>query len=304
MQDKMTILVTGAEGFIGSEIVKKLYRNYEVIALDYLSRRGQSNIPSGVKYINHDLSSPILPSLPSHVDLIIQEAVVSMAEISKEPFLDSVNNSITLSVLELARRHKAKVIFTSSCSVYGEGIELKETDKLHPLSLYAVGKVNAEKYVKFYHEMYGIDTIILRYSNVYGDTTFRENRFYQGTKGVVRVFMENVLKGMPISLIGGAQTRDFTFIDDIVASTIAMMAVEGFEIFNLGTGVGTSVTGLVNLVSDVLGIKEPKTQRNAKREIDNIENRTLDITKISHIYKPRYSLKEGLKEYVKRLPER
>lgn len=291
----MKILITGAEGFIGSNLVWRLYKKQEIVALDYLKNRLKSNIPD-VKYINHDLSIPFYIEPP---DLVMHFAVISQEVVSWNPELESVNMKGMFNVLEFCRKNSIPLVFPSSCSIYGPGVLHKTTDPMNPKSLYAVGKLSCEEYAKFYHHAFDIDLTILRYSNIYGDLTYLENKYYPSKKGVVRIFLEKALANEPLPLIDGDQTRDFTFIDDAVEGTCKFIGLKGLSIINVATGVETSIKHLASMVEKTLG-KKVKTVRTQKRKIDKIPKRSLDISGISDLWKPKYSLKEGLKLYAER----
>jgi len=202
-------------------------------------------------------------------------------------------------ILKYVIKNKADLIFSSSASVYGSGVNFDERAQFNPLSLYSATKIKEENHAKKCGENYGLNVTILRYSNCYGDTTYIKNKFYPGKKDVIRMFMENALKNRTLSIIKG-QTRDFTYIDDIVDATIATIGLKGINTFNVGTGVETSIESIPYLIEDVLH-RKVKTQFIPNRKIDNLKRRSLNIEKISKYWKPKYNLEEGLKLYAKRL---
>lgn len=298
----MNILITGAQGFIGSNLVWKLHKEHKVTALDFV-RSATRNTPKGIDYVNADISEKIPTSLNSSPpDLVMHFATVNQEAVSRHPELESVNIKAMLNMLEYCKRLQVPLIFASSCSVYGPGVLHKETDALKPKSLYAVGKIACEEYARFYQRSCNFDVTILRFSNVYGDTTYIENKAYLGKKDVVRIFMEHALNDDPLPLIGGNQTRDFTFIDDAVDATCKVIGMSGFNIFNVGTGVETSIKELFSMIGAAL-IKRIRVMEAPRRPIDNITRRSLAITRISKLWKPKYSLNEGLKEYAHRMSD-
>lgn len=298
----MNILLTGAEGFLGSNLIMKLMDEHEITALDFLKSREKSNLPADIEYINQDLSKMDISKMPA-VDLIIHLASISIGIISENPRYASVNMTSTLNVLELARKNSSDVVFSSSGSIYGSGLNFREENPYNPSSLYAVEKMNEENLAKFYHETYGLNIVTLRYTNCYGDTTYLDNKHYPGKKGVIRLFMENALQDRPLTLIAD-QSRDFTFIDDVVEATMSTIGTKGFEIFNVGTGIETPVYMLPILISTILE-KPVKIEFIQPRAIDNLTRRSLSIDKIwrACAWKPKYSLEEGLKIYTDRLRE-
>ncbi len=296
----MRILCTGAEGFVGSNLIPLLAENYEVIALDYLTSRERSNLPEEIPYLNYDLSKINASSLPD-VDVVVHLAVVSIERVNENAMYEVVNFASMLKVLELIRKTGAKLILSSSCSVYGNGLNFKESDPFNPMCLYAIGKINEERYAEFYHSKYGLDVTILRYSNCFGDLTYIENKFYPGKKDVMRIFMEQALQDKPLTVIGG-QSRDFTFIDDVVEATVIMLDMEGFNVFNVATGVETLIEDIPPLIGKALS-KKVETRIIQPRGIDNLTQRSLNIDKISPFWKPKHSLEKGIKLYAERLKE-
>ncbi len=297
----MRILVTGAEGFVGSNLVPLLAEEHDVIALDYLTSRERSNLPEGIPYLNQDLSEINASSLPD-VDVVVHLASVSIERVSENAMYESVNIASMLRVLELTRKTGAKLILSSSCSVYGDGLNFKEFDPFNPMCLYAIGKINEERYAEFYHGKYGLDVTILRYSNCFGDLTYLDNKFYPGKKDVMRIFMEQALQDKPLTVIGG-QSRDFTYIDDVVDATATMLDLEGLNVFNVATGVETRIEDIPPLIGKVLS-KKVETQIIPPRGIDDLKQRSLNIDKIAPFWKPMYDLKSGIELYDERLWEK
>lgn len=293
----MRILVTGAEGFVGSNLVPKLDMEYEVTALDFLSSRKKSNLRRSILYLNEDLSKIDITKL-SKVDLIIHLAVISIERVSERNVYELINITSILKILELAKKHKSDLILASSGSVYGNGVNFKETSTLRPLSLYSVGKINAEEYAKFYHQKYGLNVTILRYTNCYGDVTWLENKVYPSKKDAIRIFMENALEGKPLPIVED-QSRDFTYIEDVVEATYSVMGLDGFNVFNVGTGVETEIKHLPSMIEKTIG-KSVVVKTIPLRSIDNLHRRSLNIEKISPFWRPKYDLAKGLKLYAEK----
>jgi len=291
-------LITGAEGFVGSSLAASLQREHQVIGLDYLVSRNISNLPEEMYYINCDLSKIDISELPV-VDLVIHLAAISIERISETPLYQDINISSTSKILEYVAKNKADLIFTSSASVYGSGVNFTESSPLIPLSDYSKTKILEENRTRFYCENNNLNVTILRYSNCYGDITYIKNKFYPGKKGIIRTFVENAMKNKPLPLIRN-QSRDFTFIDDVVDATQSVIGLKGFNVFNVGTGVETKIEAVVDLVEQAFG-KPLSVVETPPRKIDNLSRRSLNIDKIAHLWKPKYSLKEGIELYVQKM---
>lgn len=304
----MKVLITGSEGFVGSNLVPKLVEENDVTALDYIITSRPFNLPDGVRFVNADLSRPLsardnlsepISMKVPNPDLIIHLATINQLAVDADPSNLTINIASTLNVLKLARLYDARLIFSSSCSVYGSGTDFKEIDPVNPKSLYAVGKCTEEGIAKFYHDRFGLDVCILRYSNCYGDVTRIRNKVYPGKEDVIRIFMTKVLNGEPVPLIRG-RSRDFTYIDDVIDATCAVLDLEGFHVFNVATGVETYTDELPSKVGAALGIPVSVTEIQP-RSTDDLMRRSLNIDAISPYWKPKYSLDRGLKLYAEKL---
>lgn len=293
----MNIFISGSAGFVATNLIKRL-GSHHIIAVDYLkSFRSDSPSPN-IRYINFDLSTKPL-NISGDIDLIIHLATINQIALGDNPALLPLNISMTVNMLNLARKKKCPIIFTSSCSVYGEGWNHHEDDHLDPQSLYAIGKMAEEKIVRFYHDKYGVDATILRFSNCYGDTTYIENKMYPGKKDVIRIFMEKAIRGEPLPLIRG-MGRDYTYIDDVIDAILKMIPPKGFNVYNVGTGVETLTDDLPTMIENALG-KSVIIEEIPLRETDDIHHRTLNIERISKYWSPLYNMEEGVKEYAKRI---
>jgi UDP-glucose 4-epimerase len=297
-EQDLRILITGAEGFVGSNLARRLCKEHQVIGLDYLVDRRKTNLPEDTYYINGDLSRIDISSLPE-VDLVIHLAAISIERISEVPIYHNINIASTFRVLEYVIKNEADLIFSSSASVYGSGVNFSEDTDFNPLSLYSSTKIEEEKRVRLCCETYGLNVTILRYSNCYGDTTYIKNKFYPGKKDVIRIFMENALSNKPLPVIKG-QTRDFTYKDDVIDATTSIIGLNGVNTFNVATGVETPVESIPPIIEKVLD-KKVNTHLVSPRKIDNLKRRSLNIEKISEYWKPKYDLKTGIELYAKQL---
>lgn len=257
------ILVTGGAGFIGSHIVDRLLSyKYEVTVIDNLSTGKLENLNhiQNNKYF-HFIKGDILDydnvkDIVKNQDAIFHEAALTSVPFSvKNPIITNEVNVIgTLNLLKSSLDSDIKrFIFASSASVYGDKnvSPIREDMKLYPKSPYAVSKIAAESYIKLFNELYGLETIILRYFNVYGSRTRKD-------QGVISKFMNCLFKNEnPIIYGDGTQTRDFINVKDIVSANILALSAEKAvgEIINIGTGINISINELVNILQNIMDKK-------------------------------------------------
>lgn len=259
----MKALVTGGAGFIGSNLaVRLLHEGHDVTILDNLSTGKKANVPSGVKFINGDVrDAQTVGSAARDQDWIFHEAALGSVPRSLEDPLTSnqVNVDGTLNVLEAARRHDAKkVVFASSSSVYGDTPTLPkvETMATHPMSPYAVTKLAGESYCRAYFSSYGIRTTALRYFNVFGPRQDPNGAY----AAVIPRFCMAALAGQPLTILGdGLQSRDFTFVEDVVSANIACTQASSSNglAINVGSGHSTSLMELAKQICALTGSRSP-----------------------------------------------
>jgi len=247
------ILVTGGAGFIGSNVVDGyLAEGHDVAVVDDLSSGSAHNVGRRARLHRLDVRSSELddvfanerPEIVSH-----HAAQVSVRRSVENPMLDAGINVLgSLNVLEAARRHGVRrLIFASTGgAIYGEcrGPAAAESHPCQPKSPYAVAKLAVEYYLDAYRMTAGLETIVLRYANVYGP---RQDP--HGEAGVVAIFIQRILAGGVPTIYGdGEQVRDFVYVSDVVRANVAAARVNVSAaepmVFNVGTGVPTSVNGL------------------------------------------------------------
>jgi UDP-glucose 4-epimerase len=306
------VLVTGGAGFVGGAVVRRLVGAGAIVTvLDDLFTGRAGTIPSEVRFIEGSVTDEALVSrLVGEADLVFHMAARNIIASTKNPRDDFATNiGGTLNVLMAAREARSRrVIYTGSTSVYGNPrtIPINEDDPIVPLSPYAVSKLGGEHYCLAFAESYGLPISVVRYSNVYGEGQRPDNPYC----GVVSKFFAAAYAGRTLSVHGdGQQTRDFTYVDDAVDATLlAGIAprAEG-EVFNVGTGIETSINELAMLVGEAAG-HTIEIEHIDRRDIDNIRRRVVNIEKARRMLRwaPQVALPVGLAltaSWLEREPE-
>lgn len=302
----MHILVTGGAGFIGSHLVRQLLdAQHTVVVLDNMSTGSVEHL-SGLDIVlwQQDVrDSEIVQQIVSEkFDVIVHLAAQTMVDVSiKEPVFDASENIMgTLNVLEAAKQCGARVIFASTAAAYGDVAEtdlpVKESQALHPQSFYGLTKVGAEKYLQLYHDIYGLDYVVCRFANVYG-----ERQGDKGEGGVISIFAKRIAAGEDITIFGdGEQTRDFIYAGDIARGICKAITTQNVNtVYNLSTQTESSLLHLVKVMSDIMG-KEIDPHFDVPREGD-IYRSVLSNEKAGLYldWKPECSLAEGLEKTLK-----
>src|SRR3954467_12047989 len=235
-------VVTGGAGFIGSHVVDALVaRGDEVHVLDDLSRGKRENVPAEARLHEGDIRVDIGRAFDeARPELCFHLAAQADVRVSVErPDFDADVNVVgTLQVLEAARQHGTKIVFSSTGgAIYGEGDGPADEDhSREPLAPYGVSKLSGEEYLAAYNRLYGTSHVSLRVGNVYGP---RQDP--KGEAGVVAIFMNRLREGGTSKIFGdGTQTRDYVYVGDVVAATLAGAEHAG-GVLNVGTGAETSV---------------------------------------------------------------
>lgn len=273
----MKVLVTGGAGFIGSNLVDALVADeHEVRVLDNFStghRANLSDVSSHVEIVEGDLRSyERVSRAVAGCEVVLHEgALPSVPRSIQDPLTSSeINVGGTLNVLLAARDgYVRRVVFASSSSVYGDapGFPRVETQATSPLAPYAVSKLAAEQYCKVSHLVFGLETVCLRYFNVFG----RRQDPYSQYSAVIPKFIASMREGKPPTVHGdGTQSRDFTHIDDVVTANLLAMQAPGIEgaIFNIACGRAHSLNELVAELNRLMG---------TQLEAQHIEARAGDV---------------------------
>ena len=308
---KMRVLVTGGAGFIGSHLVDTLLaRGDAVTVLDNLSSGTLNNLKihmdnPALRFVQGDIrDAGAVERALTDVDAVIHEAAVISVPLSiEDPKLaHSVNVEGTQALLKASLKRGAKrFIHASSCAVYGEQAKLpiSEDAPLKPLSPYASSKLVAEQSCRTFYELEGLETVCLRYFNVYGA---RQTGEYAG---VMTKFMERLRANQPPVIYGdGEQTRDFIYVGDVVDATL--LALERDEVagktLNVGTGRTTSINELCGIFLRLTGKTGLKPTHEAPRSGD-IRHSQADIAKVRKLlgYGPKVSLEQGVEKLLRTL---
>lgn len=303
----MKICVTGGAGFIGSNIAKELVKQgHEIVVVDNLVNGKLENLDpyrDKIEFIKGDIRDiELLKKVFKGVEAIShQAALISVVDSIKQPELyEDVNVNGTKNVLEAAKEcNVKKVVFASSCALYGnnKNLPIKETEEPMPTSPYADTKVKGENLLKEYHEKYGLKTICLRYFNILGPGQDPNSPY----AAVIPIFISKLLKDEPPFVYGnGEQTRDFIYIKDVVNANIKALLENNIEheIINVATGKETSVNQLLEKLNSILG-KDIKPIYKDAREGD-IKKSYADISKFKTLLNIDLTdLETALKETIK-----
>lgn len=295
------MLVTGGAGFIGSHVTEELLKHqFQVVVVDNYVTGFQRNVPLGVKLYDTDLNSAEIESIfeeekPDYVIHLAAQASV-IASMS-DPYFDFFTNTVgTVKLMLLSEKyHVKKFIFASSAAVYGEPVYLP-IDENHPTnsqSFYALSKQSAENYIQRYSEYNGLNSCILRFSNVYGP---RQNEL--GEAGVISIFINRLVAKERVSIYDGSQTRDFIYVKDVaIACRLALMGVAK-GVFNISSCTEKGIEDLYYQIAEIVGVNTIPSYE--PRRMGEIQKSLLDNRGAQKElgWVPRYSLSIGLEETV------
>jgi UDP-glucose 4-epimerase len=311
----MEILVTGGAGFIGGHLAERFLREgHDVVVLDSMhpyydlgikrhtieACREQSEQTNGrYEFVEGDIrNEPLVAELVSSADYVYHQAArAGVRDSVAEPrTYDEVNVDGTLNVLDAARNSEVRrVVVASSSSVYGQTqyLPYDEAHPTNPVSPYGASKLAAERYAAAYADVYDISTVSLRYFTVYGPR-MRPNM-------AISNFVSRCLNGEPPVIYGdGSQTRDFTYIDDVVDANLQLLhadVAEG-EVFNIGSTDTVTIEELATAIRDQ--IDPALTFEYADRHPADAEHTHADTTKAQERlgYEPRYTIREGVSAFI------
>ncbi|MGD0590530.1 MAG: NAD-dependent epimerase/dehydratase family protein [Bacteroidota bacterium] len=304
----MNILITGGAGFIASHIADAyVAEGHHVVIVDNLSGGILENINPKAVFYQLDIRSEKLEDVfqKEKIDIVNHHAAqMDVRRSVADPKFDaSVNVLGGLNLFESARKHRIKKIIFSSTggAIYGEQdyFPADEEHPMRPLSPYGITKLCTEKYLFFYKAVYGINHIILRYANVYGP---RQNP--HGEAGVVAIFCNTMLKGeRPLINGDGKQTRDYTFVGDVVKANLLALKHDGSAIYNVGTSIESDVNKLFYELRSHLNPSCP--EQHAPAKAGEQQRSVISFKRIEQElgWRPTVQLDEGLRltaEYFKK----
>ena len=260
----MNVLVTGGAGFIGSHVADALLNaGHRVVIVDNLHTGNRANIPAGATFYEADITDQAkladIFAKEQIEGISHQAALANVRESMSDPLTYARVNLIgSLVLLELARKHNCrKIVFASTGgAVYGEGaspdnsrLPFTEESRAQPKDNYGTNKLSVEYHLDLYHQNYDLPYIALRYPNVYGP---RQND--KGEAGVIAIFTAAMLNREPTRITGdGEQTRDFTYVGDIARANVLALASDHVGIYNVGTGVPTSINTIHDFLTEITG---------------------------------------------------
>ncbi|MEE2792835.1 MAG: NAD-dependent epimerase/dehydratase family protein [Acidobacteriota bacterium] len=301
-----TYLVTGGAGFIGSHLVEALVaRGEKVRVVDSLvtGRRENLGQVAGVDLTVGDLAdSAVADHVVKGIDYVVHLAATpSVSRSIEDPIGSHKDNvAVTLSLLSAAKRHRVRrVVFASSSAIYGNTATVPSGEDLKPdpLSPYALQKLIGEQYGKLFQKLYGLDTVVLRYFNVFGP---RQDSF-SPYSGVISIFSRCLIEGrQPVIYGDGEQTRDFTYVDNVIDGTLRACTAPkaSGEVINVSCGDRVTLNVLFELMRQFSGVEvRPKF---AELRPGEVRHSQADISRAKALlgYQPVVAFREGLRRTI------
>jgi UDP-glucose 4-epimerase len=307
---RSTIVVTGCAGFIGSNFVRqfsKKFKKYQIVGIDDLSTGKKSAVEKNIVFYKTSITNK------KKIDEIFKkhkpEYVFHFAALSRVSYsienprkTSEVNIIGTINILEVSKKYEVKrFIFSSSSSVYGntKKIPTKESEKLSPLSPYALQKYIGERFCKMFNDLFALDTVSLRYFNVFGSGQYGDSPY----STVISAWLQSIYNPnlKPYIEGDGKQSRDFCYIDDVVKANILAMRSKSKlngEVINIGTRNKTNLNEVKNMIEKYIGRILQLEQRPSR--LGDVRHTMANISKAKKLlrYVPRVSFETGLKKTV------
>jgi UDP-glucose 4-epimerase len=309
------VVITGGAGFIGSYLAEELLkRRCKVIILDDLSTGKLENIRhlidtkgsrNSAEFIRGSITDfALVKNVFRGIDYVFHQAAIPsvLRSIEHPRATHEANITGTLNVLLAAKDNGVKkVIYASSCAVYGDTPTLPVREDMfpNPQSPYAVTKLAGEYYCQVFHQVYGLPTVCLRYFNVYGPRQDPSSQY----AAVIPLFIRKVLDDRPPVIFGdGRQTRDFAFVKDVAEANILAAESDAAGVYNIGKGERVSINRLARLVIKLVGNGVEPVHEESRP--GDIKHSLADISKARQFgYNPKYNLEEGLRETIRAMRE-
>jgi nucleoside-diphosphate-sugar epimerase len=300
-------LVTGGAGFIGSHIVERLVgEGARVRVVDNLSTGHSTRLnrllPT-IEFIEGDLDDhAIARRAVDGVDYVLHQAAIPSVQRSiRDPITSNrANVTATLNLLESCRKNGVRrIVYAASSSVYGNTAVLPKQEDMpaNPLSPYALQKFVGERYARLYHELFGLETVSLRYFNVFGPSQDPQSEY----SAVIPKFIDKLLNGETLTIFGdGEQSRDFTYVDNVVEANLLALNATGAagKVCNIGCGTRISLNQLVAILEKYIGRKARVEYRPARP--GDVRDSQADITRAKSIlgYSPQIPIEDGLSKTI------
>ena len=301
------ILVTGGAGFIGAHIVRRLVKEgHRVRVVDNLSTgslQRLADVVPAIEFIEADLAEPLIcDDVVDGIELVIHQAAIPSVQRSiQDPVASNRSNiTATLNLLESCRKYNVRrLIYAASSSAYGDTETLPKREDMppNPLSPYALQKLVGERYCQLYHELYGLETVCLRYFNVFGPGQDPHSEY----SAVIPKFINRILAGQPLTVFGdGEQSRDFTYVENVVRGNLAALYARqaAGKVFNVAYGERTSLNTLIQILERILGVKAAVRYEMARK--GDVRHSLADLRLAQSVlgYEPKIGIEQGLKETV------
>lgn len=304
------VLVTGGAGFIGSNLVDRLLKDgFKVKVIDDLSTGDKQNLAhlennESFEFIEGNVRDyDLINKTVKGVDAVFHEAaLVSVTRSVEDPLLSNKINVIgSLNLLKACVNANVKrFVYASSCAVYGDAevLPISEDVSAKPLSPYAVDKLATEKYAKVFFDVYGLETVGLRYFNVYGP-----RQKHGQYSGVISIFIKSFLENKSPTIYGdGEQTRDFVNVKDVVEANMLALSRRSIagEVFNISSGKAFTINKIVKIIQKITS-KESIDPIYAEPRLGDIKHSYAKITKAQRNlqFEPKVLLEKGLEQLIK-----
>jgi len=303
-------LVTGGAGFIGSNIVDYLVmEGHEVNVLDNLTTGSTSNLDqnkNNIKFIEGDVRNrQDIDRAVDDCEYVLHHAAISLVGPTiEDPLLaHQVNVSGTLNVLQSCREASVKrVVQASSAAIYGnsQGVIRVETDQIVPLTPYSATKAAAEYYARVYEKLYGVETVSLRYFNVYGPRQDSQTKH----AGALAVFVRNLLTGeLPVVHGDGEQSRDFVYVGDVCKANLKAALGDYKDMsdksYNIGSGIATTIYELLRIIREATGNSGDFGGADGRQGDVRHSRADVSLAAKELNWKPETDLRSGIDKFIK-----